>query len=278
MILLHSINRSVLSIRGYIIVSVAVVAVFALPSCGVKDSAPDSYDQPWDKIANAVPKKEAKSRYGNPASYEVFGERYYVRDSSAGFTQEGIASWYGTKFHGERTSSGEEYNMYAMTAAHKTLPLPTYVEVINKENGRRAVVKVNDRGPFHDGRIIDLSYAAATRLGVDKTGTAKVKIRALDPGKSHATHAGSVDGEYASNDGKVYVQVAAFATEAKAFDMLSKLREANFSGSRIHVDKQKGRTLYRVRIGPLPSTDVAKKLLTQLQDIKQKNAKIVTYN
>ena len=252
-----------------------------LASCGVRDGAPDSYDQPWHSIANAVPKAEPKSRYGNPSSYEQFGERYHVLPSSKGFVQEGVASWYGTKFHGERTSSGEEYNMYAMTAAHKTLPLPTYVEVINKDNGRRAIVKVNDRGPFHDNRIIDLSYAAATRLGVAKTGTANVKIRALDPGEDSARSASAASTTNAvasAPAGRVYVQVAAFSSEEKAFAMLKKLREANFSDTRIHVDSKQGKLLYRVRIGPLPSEHVAKKLLTQLQEIKQNNAKIVSYN
>ena len=101
---------------------------------------------------------EPKSRYGNPESYVVFGKRYYVKDSSKGYVETGIASWYGTKFHGRRTSSGETYDMYAMTAAHKTLPLPTYVEVTNLNNGRSIIVKVNDRGRFHEIRIIDLSY------------------------------------------------------------------------------------------------------------------------
>ena len=256
----------------------ALSLLLLLSACSVKDSAPARYDKPWDKIPNAVPKKEAKSKYGNPKSYEVFGERYYVLESNKGFSQKGVASWYGTKFHGERTSSGETYNMYDMTAAHKTLPLPTYVEVVNTDNGRRAIVKVNDRGPFHDGRIIDLSYAAATKLGVAKTGTANVRIRALDPSAQSASSDQSIDGGQTVDDGKVYVQVAAFSTEQKAFEMLDRLREANFSSSRIHVDNNKGKPLYRVRIGPLPSRHVAKKLLTQLQEIKQKNAKIVTYN
>ncbi len=264
-----------------------VAAAATLVSCSVRDGAPESYDRPWYSIANAVPKDEPKSRYGNPDSYVQFGKRYHVLKSSEGFVQEGVASWYGTKFHGERTSSGEEYDMYAMTAAHKTLPLPTYVEVLNKDNGRRAIVKVNDRGPFHDDRIIDLSYAAATRLGVVKTGTANVHIRALNPVANNAgTHVDSrvakvdagEDASPATAPGKVYVQVAAFSSEDKALRMLGQLRGANFSGTRIHVGNRQGKPLYRVRIGPLPSADVAKKLITQLQEIKQHNAKIVTYN
>lgn len=249
-----------------------------LGACAVKDGAPARYDAEWDKIPDAVVKDEPRSRYGNPASYEVFGKTYYVRDSSEGFVESGIASWYGTKFHGRRTSSGEPYDMYAMTAAHKSLPLPTYVEVINVDNGRRAVVKVNDRGPFHEGRIIDLSYAAATKLGVAKVGTAKVKIRALDPDLKQQSFDESHDASSTSDTGKVYIQVAAFSTEDKAVAMLGKLRDANFSSSRIHVDSREGRSLYRVRIGPLPSRDVAKKLLAQLKEIEQDNAKIVNYN
>lgn len=135
-----------------------------------------------DTIPNPIPRVEPKSKYGNPKSYEVFGKTYYTMDSiPPGYTQQGIASWYGTKFHGRRTSSGEPYDMYKMTAAHKTLPLPAYVEVTNKNNGRSIVVRVNDRGPFHEGRIIDLSYVAATKLGINKTGTAPVEIRVLDP-------------------------------------------------------------------------------------------------
>jgi len=132
-------------------------------------------------IPNAEPRIEPRSRYGNPNSYVVRGKRYHVMTNNTAFQQSGVASWYGTKFHGRKTSSGEPYDMFAMTAAHKTLPLPTWLEVINQDNQKRIVVKVNDRGPFIDGRIIDLSYAAATKLGVVATGTANVTITAIDP-------------------------------------------------------------------------------------------------
>ena len=128
-----------------------------------------------------IPETLYKSRIGNPESYEQFGERYKVLQSSQGFKERGLASWYGIDFHGRDTSSGEVYDMYDMTAAHKTLPLPTYVRVVNVDNGRSLVVKVNDRGPFIQGRIIDLSYAAAYRLGITGPGTANVEITALDP-------------------------------------------------------------------------------------------------
>ncbi len=244
-------------------------------SCSVKDGAPDKFAKNWDEIPDAVPKDESKSKYGNPASYEVFGKRYYVMDSSDGFKQKGLASWYGTKFHGQRASSGETYNMYAMTAAHKTLPLPSYVEVKNLDNGRKAIVKVNDRGPFHKGRIIDLSYAAATKLGVVATGTAPVEIRVVNKqGKPVA----AVDDKYIDDNGKLYVQIAAFNTEENALKLIDDLREKKFHSVRIHVDNNKGKLLYRVRIGPVPTDNVAEKVLAQLKEINLNNAKIIRYN
>ncbi|MGH8575327.1 MAG: septal ring lytic transglycosylase RlpA family protein [Gammaproteobacteria bacterium] len=129
-----------------------------------------------------IPRQEPLSRYGNPESYEVFGQTYYPLRSSQGFVERGVASWYGPGFHRKRTSSGEPYDMYEMSAAHRVLPLPTYVEVTHLGSGRRAVVKVNDRGPFKDDRVLDLSYAAAHRLGIHGPGTAWVEIRALSPG------------------------------------------------------------------------------------------------
>ncbi len=132
-------------------------------------------------IPDAVPKVEPLSRYGNPPYYEVFGKRYYVLSSSVAYLERGVASWYGPGFHQVRTSSGETYDMYAMTAAHKTLPLPAYVRVTNLQNGKSVVVRVNDRGPFVGNRIIDLSYTAAARLDMLRNGTAMVEVRGIDP-------------------------------------------------------------------------------------------------
>jgi rare lipoprotein A len=134
-------------------------------------------------IPDAVPRVEPRSKYGNMDSYSVKGRTYRTKESSDGYVERGLASWYGRQFHGRKTSSGERYDMYSMTAAHKTLPLPTYVRVTNVDSGRSAVVKVNDRGPFHGPRVIDLSYAAATKLGVVAKGTALVEVRAIDPAR-----------------------------------------------------------------------------------------------
>ncbi len=138
---------------------------------------------PIDPLSIPEPqvRQEPRSRYGNPKSYVVFGKRYEVLDSAKGYRERGLASWYGTKFHGRRTSSGEPYDMFAISAAHKTLPIPSYVRVRNLENGRSLIVRVNDRGPFHPGRIIDLSYTAAVQLGVYAAGSAQVEVTAIDP-------------------------------------------------------------------------------------------------
>jgi rare lipoprotein A len=154
------------------------------PSGPSPDAYPDASTVPASArdMPDAVPVAEPRSRYGNPKTYEVMGERYFVLNSAAGYKESGRASWYGTKFHGKRTSSGEAYDMYQMTAAHKTLPLPTYVRVTRKSNGHSVIVRVNDRGPFHTGRIIDLSYAAAARLDLLKEGSAEVTVEAVEPG------------------------------------------------------------------------------------------------
>ncbi len=130
---------------------------------------------------DAVPQVEPKSKMGNMSSYVVFGHKYYTRPTSRDYVERGVASWYGSDFHGRKTSNGERYDMYDMTAAHKTLPLPTYARVTNLENGRSTVLRINDRGPFHDNRLIDLSYSAARKLGVVQRGTAKVEVRSIDP-------------------------------------------------------------------------------------------------
>lgn len=143
------------------------------------DGAPTGASLSPDSIHNAVPKYEPIGRRGNPESYTVGGITYYPMKSAQGFTEQGVASWYGKKFHGKETSSGEIYDMMAMTAAHKTLPLPSYVLVKNLDNGRQAIVRVTDRGPFLHNRVMDLSYAAAVKLGVTEKGTARVNLTAI---------------------------------------------------------------------------------------------------
>lgn len=213
-----------------------------------RDSAPRN---PPDvsKVPDAVPKSEPPSRYGNPESYVALGKRYHVLDSSKGYVERGQASWYGTKFHGKRTSSGEPYNMYAMSAAHKSLPLPTYVRVTRLDNKRSIIVRVNDRGPFVDGRIIDLSYAAAVKLDVNKTGTARVEVRAIDPGDRSSWAYTKPSGS-----SRLYMQVGAFSVRDNARGMEKRLDDARVRDVRTSKARVNGKTVYRVRVGPLKST------------------------
>jgi rare lipoprotein A len=181
--------RACLSIsRGRLLAPVGLAAAFGLAGCFTTSAPPVSNNDipPTPPAAvpavvpDAAPRAEPRSRHGNPPFYTVFGKRYYVLSSSAAYVERGVASWYGPGFHKVQTSTGEQYDMYGMTAAHKTLPLPAYVSVTNLQNGRSVVVRVNDRGPFVGNRIIDLSYTAASRLDMLRNGTAMVEVRALD--------------------------------------------------------------------------------------------------
>ena len=164
-----------------------LVAALLLCSCGytptLRSQKPDSAGRAVDTsiIINAVPKVEPITRAGNKSPYKVFGKTYFLLPTSIGYRESGIASWYGTKFHGRKTANGETYNMYGMTAAHKSLPIPSYVRVTNVENRRSIIVRINDRGPFHGPRIIDLSYVGAMKLGFAEQGTTKVLVEAIDP-------------------------------------------------------------------------------------------------
>ena len=223
-------------------------------------------------VPNAVPKPEPRSRYGNPASYEVFGERYYTMPSSKGYRERGQASWYGTKFHGKRTSSGEPYDLYAMTAAHKTLPLPTYVEVINLDNNRSVIVKVNDRGPFHEGRIIDLSYSAAAKLGILGKGTGHVEVRAIDPLASSRVPDNSpvlvqTNTRAKTSDSQLFLQVGAFQSRDNAERLRNNIQAQNLGGVRIvEADTERG-TFFKVQVGPLSDTGEADRVAQALQPL-----------
>ncbi len=218
-----------------------------------------------------------KSKYGNPSSYIVMGNRYYVMDSSKGFTQKGVASWYGPNFHGKRTSSGETYNMHAMTAAHKTLPIPVYVKVKNLTNGKTAVVLVNDRGPFAHDRIIDLSYAAAKKLGVVGPGTAKVEIVALDSAKNVSrAPVRVIPLKTAVQDpANMFVQLGSFSSEENAVKLSNELKMKKESAVLIKLVKTGGGAFFRVQIGPLLDLDEASSIQKRLKRKGYKNARIV---
>jgi rare lipoprotein A len=180
-----------------VVVAVGLAACFsARPRTETPSPAPatppPAERPPPESVPDMVPRIEPRSRNGNPPFYDVMGKRYFVLSSSVGYVERGVASWYGPGFHKVRTSTGEPYDMYAMTAAHKTLPLPAYVRVSNLQNGRSIVVRVNDRGPFVGNRIIDLSYTAASKLDMLRNGTAMVEVRTIEPGSVGAPLTASV--------------------------------------------------------------------------------------
>lgn len=186
----------------------------SVPSMFKRADGPPMVDLSWRTPKDAVPRKEAKSRGGNRPSYHVRGKEYYVLPSAQGYTRIGKASWYGKRFHGHKTSNGEVYNMYQMTAANRELPLPTFLRVTNLQNHKQVVVRVNDRGPFHKDRILDLSYAAAKKLGMMKTGTANVRIEAITPGQP------KINPQYHN------VQVATFDSYERALELKERLAHA----------------------------------------------------
>ena len=260
---------------------------------GVRDSAPDELPR-VDLIPEPDVVAEPRSRYGNRSPYSVLGKSYHVLDSPEGYRERGIASYYGNKFHGRRTSSLEVYDMYTFSAAHKTLPLPSYARVTNLANGESVVVRVNDRGPFHEGRIIDLSFAAAVKLGIHRTGTAQVEVEALVPGDPLPAAGEQVvaappptgmdalvaalpdepapaavaalepelaampaPAQAASEPARatVELQVASFSSQANAELALARLEAAAITGARVLEAIANDRRIWRVRIGPIGVED-----------------------
>jgi rare lipoprotein A len=212
------------------------------------------------KIPDAIPKVEPRSAKGNPPFYTVLGKRYFVMDSAEGYVERGVASWYGPGFHAKSTSNGEPYDMYAMTAAHTTLPLPTYVQVTNLSNGRSVIVRVNDRGPFKEGRIIDLSYTAAAKLDMLRDGTAFVEVRALTPNDRPKTTP-------AAPSGTLFVQAGAFSNEANALRLVNELRAQGIANAAVRADRVDSRTLYRVRVGPIPNVPEFDRTVARLKQL-----------
>ena len=191
----------------------------------------------------------------------VNGKQYFTLSSARGFVERGIASWYGPKFHGRRTSSGETYDMYGMTAAHKALPLPTYVSVRHLATGREIVVRVNDRGPFHGDRIIDLSYAAATRLGIARQGTGLVEVRALEPEATTRPAAGARQLDPArSVPTRLFVQAGAFRAAGNATRLRARLATVSRLPVRVRRAMSNGKVMYRVWLGPASSVEEAERV------------------
>jgi rare lipoprotein A len=229
-----------------------------------KDDGPGDNPPPdLDSIADAEPRIEPLHRFANNP-YVVFGVTYTPMRSHAPFRQRGFASWYGRMFHGQKTSSGEPYDMYAMTAAHPTLPIPSYVRVTHARNGRSVVVRVNDRGPFHPGRAIDLSYAAANRLGYVQEGSAPVEVELITPQDI---------AQRTTESGGVYVQAGAFAARDNAEGLRARII-AEVKEAAVEVLQTEG--TFRVHVGPYRSRNDAAAVVERLRQSLQLNPLFVT--
>ncbi|MEZ5573398.1 MAG: septal ring lytic transglycosylase RlpA family protein [Halioglobus sp.] len=212
-----------------------------------------------DEVVDAVPKPDPILAVGNMSPYVIDGQTYEVLQDHRHYQEQGIASWYGAKFTGHETSNGELYDVYQPSAAHKSLPIPCYARVTNLENGKSIIVRVNDRGPFHSDRLIDLSYAAAVKLGYMEKGTAPVKVEVIDV-------VGVEDRRDASYGVYRYLQLGAFGQEATARTLLQELQAMLSAPVFISPVESGGSTLYRVRIGPVDDKQHLLALQQQLQD------------
>jgi rare lipoprotein A len=279
-------------------VAVGMAACFSTPPRPQNPSAPAPIETPPapESVPDMVPRIEPRSRNGNPPFYAVLGKRYFVLSSSVGYVERGVASWYGPGFHKIRTSTGEPYDMYGMTAAHKTLPLPAYVRVTNLQNGRSVVVRVNDRGPFVGNRIIDLSYTAAAKLDMLRNGTAMVEVRSLDgaaameapitaaittptaspltaspllvsPLNDSAADPGSPAPVTAAVPSALFIQAGAFSDPKNAERLVEKLRGGGYGKIFVRDNEIAGRRMYRVRIGPVPDVGEFDRIVAALERV-----------
>ncbi len=223
-----------------------------------RDGAPLRSISPED-VSNAVPRPDPILAVGNRSPYSVSGVEYRILDDYLGYREQGIASWYGAKFDGHETSNGEIFDVYAPSAAHKTLPIPVYAKVTNLENGREVIVRVNDRGPFHSERLIDLSYGAAVKLGFANQGTARVEVAVIDV-------TGADDRRDAPGGHYRFLQLGAFGSPESAQQLQARLQtfvQAPVFISEVDVS---GNILYRVRIGPVSNGDELVLVQQQLRD------------
>jgi rare lipoprotein A len=261
------------------LLAITCVCVLTLAGCSIagrrpRTPAPEPVPPPpaaVDSIPDAIPHREPRSAHGNPPFYRVLGKRYVVLATADGYTERGVASWYGPTFHGENTSSGERYDMYAMTAAHKTLPLPTYARVTNLRNGRSVVVRINDRGPFVANRLIDLSYTAAAKLDMIREGTTLVEVKALtlqEP--DNLTRTAEIPPP------ALYVQAGAFSDEHNAQRVLERLHTGGLPNAFILAPPDGKPPLYRVRLGPISSVAEYDQMAAKLTALGFPDARLAT--
>ncbi|MFL0810953.1 MAG: septal ring lytic transglycosylase RlpA family protein [Agarilytica sp.] len=268
--------------------SIAFSACSTMYVAEEKDSGPA---RPLDvsHIQEPVPRHEIRTKAGNSSPYKVLGKTYRVMQDPRGYKARGVASWYGKKFHGRRTANGELYDMYGMTAAHKTLPIPSYVRVTNLNNYRSVIVRVNDRGPFHGDRVIDLTYTAAKKLGFENSGTAKVSLEYLDPDKFQAKSTYPAEQKRAGNEPaapspknsagyalpeNTYLQVGAFGRQDSAQAFKQKLAGLTSLGISI-VPSKKRPEIYKVQVGPFKDNLQVLQLRQRLQEANYPDPHVV---
>jgi rare lipoprotein A len=252
-----------MSVRVLIVMLLALL--IAACARDVRMPAPKVDGPPADRLDPAMieipqPRPEPPSAYGNHSPYQVFGKTYHVKSTAEGYAERGIASWYGTKFHGRPTSSGEPYDMYRMTAAHRSLPLPTWAEVTRLDTDKTIIVRINDRGPFHSDRIIDLSWAAAVKLDMVDAGTAPVKVRAItfDDSPGLTPRPARVP---------VFVQVGAFSDPARARGIARDLENAGLGPIATESARTSSGSVWRVRVGPVDQVELARSLIERVAEL-----------
>lgn len=251
---------------------------------GISDASPMG-DLDISQLQEPTPRNEPKAKYGNKSPYHVLNKKYTVLDSAVGYKERGISSWYGTKFHGRKTSSQEIYDMCQFSAAHKSLPIPSYARVTRLDTGQSVIVRVNDRGPFHEGRIIDLSFAAATKLGINKVGTAKVEVEAINVSDQSIVGPLVVTAPLALpqtvlapeifNSSRSFIQIASYSNKDNAKILLDKLQTANINDAFIKKYQLNDNSVWRVRIGPLNEAEM-RNTLGKLNDIGLKGVRVGT--
>lgn len=245
--------------RYYHSLFLIIFVSFLLEGCLPKRDAPQRHAP-----QKVIPKKEPLSKYGNPISYKVDGKEYFILHDTDNYYEEGIASWYGPNFHGERTSSGEVYDMYEISAAHKTLPIPTYAEVTNLKNNRSIIVRINDRGPFVKDRLIDLSYAAAKELDVIKNGTAPVSVKAISFNENNDKKNQAI---------KIFLQLGVFSNKDNIKRMSKLLNDNNYGN--FNIQETDDKSSCRVILGPYNNRNEAERVIQDLKQIGIMETKII---
>lgn len=249
---------------------------------GISDASPLG-DLDINQLQEPTPRNEPKSKYGNRSPYKVLNKKYTVLDTATGYKERGISSWYGTKFHGRATSSQEIYDMCQFSAAHKSLPIPSYVRVTRLDTGQSVIVRVNDRGPFHEGRIIDLSFAAATKLGINKVGTAKVEVEAINVSdltsvpplvdESHLALKQTTLAPETNVSNRSFLQIASFSSKDNAEALLERLQQAQIKNAFVKKSQVNHESVWRVRIGPLNESEIAE-TQNKLNDLDLKGLRV----